>query len=181
MATFKTTELIAGLTKVVKTAKEFLVISKETTKQLKLTAAAMASVSSKLDVGSAKGLKDFNTQLSKANGLVKVKIENDKAAVVAEQDLIRTEKLLTNAIIEEEKANQQKLRTSALIRTAELKEVKEKERLTKITDKQTKATKLLDNAYIKLTKQTQDAQFKFKSLAAEFGVGSKEAKEAKEA
>ena len=61
MATFKTTELIAGLNKVVKSAKELLALSTETTKQLKLTAAAMASVSSKLDVGSAKGLKEFNT------------------------------------------------------------------------------------------------------------------------
>tara|TARA_R110000764_G_scaffold72464_4_gene148651 strand:+ start:6016 stop:8769 length:2754 start_codon:yes stop_codon:yes gene_type:complete len=193
MATFKTTELIAGLNKVVKSAKELLAISTETTKQLKLTAAAMASVSSKLDVGSAKGLKEFNTQLSKANGLVKVKIENDKAAVVAEQDLIRTEKLLTNAIIEEEKANQAKLKTQKLLTDAEIKQTKEAERrlslkkkevkeLKKIEDAQIAAQKkvdALDNAYHRLTKSTNESQLELKKLSAEFGVGSKEAEKAR--
>ena len=138
MAIFSTDQLIESYTKAIKLAKEFLTVSEKTNEQIKETAKGVATFSEALDTKTADGLKAFNTELTKTNKLVKLKIDNDKEAKKAQEDLLKAENALNKAIAEEEKANQQKIKTKQLIRNQEIKEIKEKERLFKKPKKSTR-------------------------------------------
>tara|TARA_R110000744_G_scaffold275082_2_gene388059 strand:+ start:3543 stop:6518 length:2976 start_codon:yes stop_codon:yes gene_type:complete len=163
MAIFSAQKLLESYEKAIKSAKEFLVISKKTNDFVKETAVNIAKFSKGIDTASAKGLKAFNVELEKANKLVKVKTENDKASNAAERDLIKTEQALTKAIIEEEKANQSKLKTAALVRAAEIKEVKEQERLAKASEKLVKVKKKELDQYQKTSKELNDLRKSYRS------------------
>ena len=132
---FKTDDLVKGLKSAIKAAQTFLKLSEKTSKEIEEMAKAASKFSDNLDTGEAKGLKAFNSELEKTNKLVKLKTENDKAAKQAELDLIKSEKELIKALSEEEKLNQQRIKTKNIIRAQEIKEVKEKERLITVQKK----------------------------------------------
>ena len=123
-----------------------------------------------------KGQKGLDTQAAarkKLEGLTKKAIEQDKEAVKMaklkiqvdkEQERLNQEKQKTEQQLE--RTAQQKLRTQQQLQ-------REAERVRKATEKQTKANLDANNAYKILSKQTNNAQARFKKLAATYGLTDK--------
>jgi hypothetical protein len=138
------------------------------------------------------GTKDFKSLQAKTKAINEVrkatdqltKIEISRAKLEKEQQRAAQQKLKTEqqsikttqenikVTQQQEKAKQGKIRTTQL-------EAREAARLAKIQIKASKAIEANTNAYKTLSTQTNKAQAKFKKLAAQFGVTSKQARKAK--
>jgi len=106
----------------------------------------------------------------KKNSLLQQKIDEQKIKNVKHLDNNEKEALKTKLLV---------IRTQE----AEARQLKrisdEQKKVIAETEKQSKATALLNNKYKQLTISTDKAQNEFKQLAAEFGVGSKKAEVAR--
>ncbi|NRA89963.1 MAG: phage tail tape measure protein [Simkaniaceae bacterium] len=143
-----------------------------------------------------KGLKDvqklnqqvtgLNKTLKATNDLRDAKVKLDKQVLQSQKESIKTtnqeiasekkkgvvEREAIKTANERERLRQQRLRTARQVQISQ-------ERERKAAEKEKRVLEQNNNAYKKLTKATNEAQAEFKRLAAQFGLNSKQAQEAK--
>jgi hypothetical protein len=129
-----------------------------------------------------KKVRDSQKQSNKvtADGvkLQKQSVETTKQEIASEQKKGAVERESIKNARERQKLAAEQSRT----RQTQLREanalIRDKERLRKAAEKEKRTLLQTTNAYKKLTAETNAAQFQFKSLAAQFGVNSKQAQNA---
>jgi len=146
--TFQNIEESAKITEAaVKSLEITMLAVKETAKQIKASA-------SSADPTNNKSIRERNELLKESERLSKAKIKTEKQLQKARLDELRLQKAREQAFDKFEKQRQKQLKDHIKNRKAVLDE---------------------NNAYKKLTKQVNSAQARFKRLAAEYGVNSKQA------
>lgn len=144
-------------------------------------------------------LSKLKKQLSQVNQAEKKGQINLKTAAKLRSDLNLKIKSTSQAIKAEQKAALDSLKTTVKLNTTQKEKIKLEEKLKGLQSEQTKSNALLreeinrqnkelrdnakaaldaENAYKKLTKETNEAQAEFKRLAAQFGVNSEQAQKA---
>lgn len=158
----------------IKDTKDLIIVLDALKKNLSETATAFKTISGNTSTGSTKSVNELMNAYKGSTAAQKEYLRISKLQSEADSKVIKLMQEEAKLLQQEETLKQKQLRTQAQINS-------QKEKTAKALEKERKATELLNNKYVQLTKQTNEAQFKFKSLAAQFGVNSKKAKEAEKA
>lgn len=158
----------------IKDTKDLIIVLDALKKNLSETATAFKTISGKTSTGSTKSVNELMNAYKGSTAAQKEYLRITKLQSEADTKVVKLMQEEAKLLQQEETLKQKQLRTQTQINT-------QKEKTVKALEKERKATELLNNKYVQLTKQTNEAQFKFKSLAAQFGVNSKKAKEAEKA
>src|SRR3990167_9330507 len=163
-------------------------------------AKAQKTILGKSDTKSIEGIRATNDSIHKLNETEKMhlKLQRDKLSLESKLKAARTNEGQQNAELNYLLKEQNKINSQNVEMAKKEIEVKNKQKQAIIQQKQaakdlakqqkitakevekaaklsTKEAEIQNNAYKKLTKDTNEAQAKFKQLAAEFGVNSKQA------
>ena len=168
-STTSSQKLVNELDKAVDSAKSLLKVISDTEKVTKELADEMKDAFKGVDKKTSKGIAEFNKLLKDTNKLTEDSEKLNQSKLKTESELIKTEKLLIQALEAEEKLNQTKLKTNQLIRTQEIKEVKENERLikqqgvaNKQLEKEAKERKRVARAYVIQSKALTELRNEYK-------------------